>query len=84
MTPESPSSPDLPRRRYPLVLLGLFGVLNVFAADTFAKYGDPWPATEDMSMLFLAGPLMCLFGGGLAAFELFQGAKKGIEANKKK
>lgn len=66
------------------VLLGIFGVGNVFLADKFAGYGDPWPATDDMSMMYLAGPLMCLIGGGLAAFELFQGAKKGMEANKKK
>lgn len=66
------------------VLLGLFGVLNVFAGDAFADYGNPWPGTEDMSMLYMLAPLMCLFGGGLAAFELFHGAKKGMEANKKK
>ncbi|MGB0953686.1 MAG: hypothetical protein ACPG31_10700 [Planctomycetota bacterium] len=66
------------------VLLGLFGVVNVFASDTIAGYGDPWPATDDMNVLFILGPLMCLFGGSLAAFELVQGAKKGMAVNKKK
>lgn len=65
-------------------LLGLFGVLNVFFADKFAAYGDPWPATDDMNIMFILAPLMCLFGGGLAAFELVQGAKKGMAANKQK
>lgn len=65
-------------------MLGLMGVARVFLGDSMDMLANAWPGTEEMSMTYLIGPLMCLVGGSLAMFELFHGAKKGLEANKVK
>jgi hypothetical protein len=66
------------------VILGLFGVLRV-VTGTGGPIETNWAGNVDGGMMVYGmGPLMVLFGGCLATFELFKGAKKGIEDNKKK
>ncbi len=66
------------------VFLGLLGIARVFLGGTWPALIHAWPGAEDLSLLYLLAPLLCFIGGALATFELVQGAKKGLAANKQK
>jgi len=67
------------------IIYGLFGLLRVVENDVEGPIADMWEG--NVAAGFLAhgvGPMLVLGGGLIATYELFNGAKKGMAANKAK
>ncbi|MGB0685935.1 MAG: hypothetical protein ACPGQD_07135, partial [Planctomycetota bacterium] len=68
------------------IMLGIFGLVRVVTGDgAMDLLANAWPGEGSQDFLqYGLPPLIVLLAGGLATFELIQGAKKGIAANKQK
>ena len=66
------------------IIYGLFGLLRV-VTGTDGTIAAEWPGDVDAGFLaYGIGPVLVLVGGLIATYELFNGAKKGMAANKAK
>lgn len=70
-------------------LYGILGLVRVAmgdgAVEAIDSLGDAWPGAGDQDfLLYGLPPLVVALAGIYGTFVLFQGAKKGIEANKKR
>jgi hypothetical protein len=68
------------------IMLGIFGLVRVVTGDdAMDLLANAWPGAGSQDFLqYGLPPLIVLLAGGLATFELIQGAKKGMKANKEK
>ena len=66
------------------IIYGLFGLLRV-VTGTDGPIAAQWAGDVDAGFLaYGIGPVLVLVGGLIATYELFNGAKKGMAANKAK
>ncbi len=68
------------------LLVGILGLARVLMGEgAVDMLANPWPGEGPQDFLqYGLPPLLTLFGGGLAGYELFHGAKKGLADNKAK